>query len=110
METGVCRTDPKLSPDDFILAKGRSSRRGKEACARCDHNEVCYEYGVRTNSVGIWGGRVLAIHPEAAPVEIEVIIRLDDHRPQRIAPSGGTGFKADPNSYPAPMAARSHLG
>jgi hypothetical protein len=77
-EHAECRNPVRgLTPADFILDRGQSSRPAKEACAACTVQEECVDYAHRTGSVGIWGGE---IQKGIAPS----IISIQDARPKVI--------------------------
>lgn len=77
MEDAECRRRPDLSPDDFILDRGQSSKPAKSACNACPVSKECVDYAHRTGSLGIWGGEVQKF---AAPRTIQ------DARPQKVVP------------------------
>lgn len=63
----TCRIE-QADPDEFILEQGRTATSTrKKYCSRCPVREECLAYGIRTNSVGVWGGQVLGSR-NATPV------------------------------------------
>lgn len=73
MKLAHCRDKPK---EMFILGKGQSASEAKAICRTCPVKDPCLEYGMRTRSVGVWGGRVLAWKEET--VELYPVRPLPD--------------------------------
>lgn len=62
-EHSACKgADPKL----FVLEQGYTADRAKkEYCSKCPVVVECFDYGIRTDSVGVWGGVVLTLADNA---------------------------------------------
>jgi hypothetical protein len=74
MDEGRCFVE-KADPALFVLDQGFTAQEARQRyCGRCEVREECLEYGKRTNSVGVWGGEVLAWGGreavELTPIEI----------------------------------------
>lgn len=75
MDEGRCKG---MNPSIFIMDKGRTTAKAQKFCRNCDVREPCFQYGLRTGSVGVWGGRFLQLNSneiiELFPLrEVEVV-------------------------------------
>lgn len=59
MDFSVCKG---ADPDIFVLKRGYTSATAKsQYCSKCPVTAACLDYGIRTDSVGVWGGVVLTL-------------------------------------------------
>ncbi len=70
-----------LDPGMFQLEQGQSARKARKVCEGCDVTEECLDYGLRTGSVGVWGGEVLDLKTGHRK---QMLVFMDDARPQRV--------------------------
>jgi len=73
-EAACIDADPSL----FVLEQGQSAAKAKAFCRRCPVMDECYAYGMRTGSVGVWGGQVLTFKRTRV---IDPITMVADGRP-----------------------------
>jgi hypothetical protein len=71
-----------LPPDLFQMDQGQSAANAKKVCDTCSVSDECYEYGQRTGSVGVWGGRVLTLKRGRTVVPLQ---QVQDGRPARVS-------------------------
>lgn len=69
MQYGLCID---VDPDEceFIVERGRAEeispstkQMARKYCGGCPVRAECLQYGIKTKSMGIWGGSLLAWHP-----------------------------------------------
>lgn len=65
----------------FVLDKGHSAREAKKICWHCPVRQACLEFGLRTGSVGVWGGHVLTFSSDET-TEVYPVQPLQDYKPQ----------------------------
>ncbi len=87
-----------LGPDRFQLEQGHSARKAREVCISCTVTEECLEYGLRTGSVGVWGGEVLDLKTGHKK---QMLVFMDDARPQRVG--APTRRRTVTKEVPAPV-------
>lgn len=85
MREGICKIE-HAPPEYFILDQGRTPSKGRKYCRRCPVRRECLDYGLRTDSVGLWGGEVLGLAhrdqveltdlsiQDARPVNLEYLV------------------------------------
>lgn len=101
MDNSACKG---LDPDVFQLEQGQSARGAREVCNSCEVSSECLEYGLRTGSVGVWGGEVLTLK-RGRPREVKPITLIDNVRPLVIKSPKRRTATAVPNT-PGQIAAR----
>jgi len=80
MDFSLCRGQSHLFfPPPHIVGKKRAAlqKQALEICAKCPVSEPCRDYGVMTQSLGIWGGETEEQRGERGlPVSIDVQRRI----------------------------------
>jgi WhiB family redox-sensing transcriptional regulator len=67
MQRGTCYVE-RAPVDLFILEQGYQAEEAKTYCRRCPVQFECLQYARRTNSIGVWGGKVFSFKPEVPDV------------------------------------------
>jgi len=81
MAKGTCYVE-KAPLDLFILeSQGLTSDAArKQYCNRCPCRRECFDYGMRSGSVGVWGGEFLEL-TNRTEVKLRPLVVLTDARP-----------------------------
>jgi WhiB family transcriptional regulator, redox-sensing transcriptional regulator len=80
-QQAVCRG---MDPNFFQMERGESPDEAKAICRQCPVQAPCLAYGLRTGSVGVWGGVLLG---SLSSKKVLAAMGLDDARPRKIRKS-----------------------
>jgi WhiB family redox-sensing transcriptional regulator len=103
-QQAVCRG---MDPNFFQMERGESPDEAKAVCRRCPVQAPCLAYGLRTGSVGVWGGVLLG---SLSSKKVLAGMGMSDARPRKISKSRSK--QGIPVSAPATrkIAARKQTG
>lgn len=80
MKEANCKgADPNL----FVLDQGVTTAIAKRYCMACEVRQECADYARRTDSIGVFGGKLFTFR-FSEPVELMPIRQLQDARPRHI--------------------------
>lgn len=80
-DQAICRG---MDPNFFQMEVGESPDQAKAVCRQCPVQAPCLAYGLRTGSVGVWGGVLLG---SRSSNDVLAAMGLQDARPRKVTRS-----------------------